>query len=71
MQFLLYAAELAATDYYVRSLRFDHVWSGRLFAFPSHFVEVLSNFGFYKTTERMRMDPVPVVLALHRMTEVD
>lgn len=71
MQFLLYAAEGTAPDYYVGSLCFDYVGDGMLFWLPTHLTNVVSHFGFYKIAEKMRMDPVLVVLAFHRVTEID
>lgn len=48
VQFLLHAADEAATDYYVRSLGFNNVWDGMLFWFPSSLVNVFSQSGFYQ-----------------------
>lgn len=46
VQFLLYATEGAALDYYVGSLRFKHVVGGVLFRFPFLLVNVPTDFPF-------------------------
>lgn len=55
-------------DYFIRSLRFDHVRVGGSFWVPAPLVNIISHFGIYNVAERMQMDAVLVVLAFHRMT---
>lgn len=54
---LLYAAERAAPDYYVWSLRFDHVGDGMLIRLPTFLVDVPGHFLFHKISEKMHRDP--------------
>lgn len=62
LQFLLYAAEGAAPDYFVGLLSFDHVRGDMFFWFPTLIWNVLRHFRFYKVAERMRRDAVLVAL---------
>lgn len=71
VQFLLYAAEGVAPDYYVRSMRLDVVEGGMSFRLPTVLVNVLIYFGFYRIAEKMRMDSVLVSLAFYCVTEID
>lgn len=71
IQFLLYAAEGAAPDYFVGSFLFYHVGGGILFRLPTPIRNFLRHFGFYTVAERMRRDPALVVLALYRVTEIE
>lgn len=61
----------SGANYYIGSLRFDHVESGVLFLLPTPLVNILSHFGFYKIAERMLLDPVTVALACHRVAKLD
>lgn len=56
IRFLLYAAEGAAPDKYVGSLRSGHVWDGMLALLPTPSVNVASHFGSCKITEKRRMN---------------
>lgn len=46
VEFLLYAAEGAAPDYFVASVHFDDVAGGILFRLPNALVNVLNQLGF-------------------------
>lgn len=58
-------------DYYVRSLRLNHVVGDVLFQLPSSVVNILSRFGFQNVSGKIRMNPVALVLTFHRMTEAN
>lgn len=42
-----------------------------LFWLPTSLENVSNDFNFYEAAERMRIDPVPIVLSIYRMTEID
>lgn len=44
---------------------------GMLFQLLNLLVNILCHFGFYKAPRKMRMDPVIVALAFHRVPEID
>lgn len=51
LQFLFYAAAASKANYYVVSLRLDHVRCGMLFWLPHFFGSALSPFRFYMIAE--------------------
>lgn len=69
-QFLLYATEKAALDYYTVSLLFDHVRWGNLFPVSFLFTNPTIYFVFL-IGEQMTTDPVLVAFAFHRMNGSD
>lgn len=71
VQFLLYVVEQAAPEYDFASWRLDHVRGGMLSWVSTSFVNVLNDFGFSRTAEKMHMDVLPVPSAFYRVTEVD
>lgn len=71
VQFILYVAEGPVPNYYVGSLRSDHVRGSMLFRWPTPLENILSYFGFYRIAESIFMDPVLVALVFHRETEVN
>lgn len=71
VQFSIYAAEGAVSDYFVGSLHLDHVANGMLFWLPNLLWNNIIQVGFYRGAERMRMDMVRVGMVFYRMAEVD
>lgn len=71
VQLILYAVYVAAPSYYVRSLQSDHVEGDMLLQLPNALVRMLSHFGFYRISVRMRLDPVLVALVVYGVFEVD
>lgn len=71
VEVLLYAAEGVAPNFLVGSFRFDDVRGGMLFQLQTHLMDIPSHFGLYKVAGRIRMEPVLVALAVHRVTETD
>lgn len=69
--FLLSAAEVAVSDFYTESLRFDHVAGGMLFWLPNVLVSVLSHPGSYRIAKRMCTYPVRVSWPFLLETEID
>lgn len=55
IQFLLYAAEWAAPDYFVDTLRLEHVEGGKLFRLSNALMNALSHFRVHKLSEKKRM----------------
>lgn len=71
MFIFLFATEGAAPNYFVACLHFDEVGSGILFGLPTPTWNVLSHFRLYKVADRIRMNPVVVVLLFYGVTVVD
>lgn len=67
--FLLTAANGAASDYYVGSLRFNHVGNGMCLSLASNVVNILSDFGFYQVSRKIRLRYVHTSLLFNRMNE--
>lgn len=71
VQLLRYAAGRAVPEYYAGSLRSDNVVVAMLFRLATPLIDVLSQFGFSKTAEKIIIDSVLTALAFHRVTKVD
>lgn len=71
IQLLSYASDGVASDYFIGSLSFDHVWGGMFFRCSTLNWTVLSHFGFYKVSVRMRMGPGFASSVFYRVTEND
>lgn len=54
---LLHAGDEAPPDCCLGASRFERVERSALFWLLSHFLNALSHFDFYKTTEKTRIDP--------------